>query len=88
MRTFLSLECNLMLKTFAVTLLYSVVYFLLSGSFIIDDGTSTSFVTCCGTQVADLLDLDPAQWTALTELVKPVGEILYSIQSVCMAQKT
>jgi hypothetical protein len=52
-------------------------------SFIIDDGTSTSFITCSGAQVADLLDLDSAQWTALKEMVKPVGEILYSIQAVC-----
>ena len=48
-------------------------------SFSVDDGTSTAFVNCSGSQVAQLLTLSDAQWTELEDLVRPLGHVTYEL---------
>lgn len=55
--------------------------FTVSLSFSIDDGTTTAFVSCTGSQVAELLDLNATQWSELEELVQPVGCVVYELVS-------
>jgi len=50
-----------------------------SCSFSIDDGTGTAFVSCSGSQVAQLLTLTEIQWSELEDLVRPLGHIAYEL---------
>jgi hypothetical protein len=48
-------------------------------SFIIDDGSSTAFVSCTGHQVANLLDLNATQWAAIESIVRPINQVIYQL---------
>ena len=54
---------------------------LLFISFVIDDGTGATYVSCTNQQVAALLCLDAAQWAALEAMAEQVGQLTF--QSVC-----
>jgi len=48
-------------------------------SFSVDDGSTTAFVNCSDSQVAQLLDLNVDQWSELEDLVQPLGRIIYEL---------